>query len=74
MAATEKPSCAGCKWNEDFECRRFPPTASIIMMPTTHPISHKTSLQPTPVSSFPNVQAELWCGEWAPKPSSLLLN
>lgn len=54
--------CNKCKWHAalagqaNFECRRFPPTMSF--MPTNH--------GPQPISAYPPVTPEHWCGEFKP--------
>jgi hypothetical protein len=73
-------SCGACRWrnkpasgNGDIECRAHPPTASLNLMPVQGPLARPgqqaAALQA--FSVFPLVKDDMWCGEWAPKPSAV---
>ena len=59
-------TCKSCKYRNDDECRRHPPHVSVVMIPSKSALSGM-SLNPSPVAAFPNVNEDLWCGEYAPK-------
>lgn len=58
-------TCDNCTHREGEECRRYPPTVSVVMIPQKSVMAAGMQLQPSPVSAFPVVQPHLWCGEWA---------
>jgi hypothetical protein len=60
-------SCKHCNHRHENECRRFPPQVSVIMMPVQSVIGQGPKLQPNPVCTFPMVEDDLWCGEYAVK-------
>lgn len=61
--------CEKCKWRGDevqkgqFECRESPPTATTIMVPQPGVRGHGFMTHTT----FPIIQADSWCGKWAPR-------
>jgi hypothetical protein len=63
-----KRRCVGCAFahadKETLECRRNPPNVSIIPMQS----ALKMAPELKPVSIFPPVSPETWCGEFIAKP------
>jgi len=66
--------CADCRFmvsennNTAFFCRRFPPTAFLMMGSPTIALSvAQQQPQPVPVSSFPPTARLGWCGEFQRK-------
>lgn len=61
--------CQNCKFRyterqpgaKQMFCRRNPPQATIIMVPSPK------GPQPVPIAAFPPVQPEMFCGEWGPR-------
>jgi hypothetical protein len=58
-------ACATCRysWKDpagDLNCRRNPPTAFLIPMPS----KLGTSMELRPFSTFPVVRPDYWCGGW----------
>jgi hypothetical protein len=62
-------NCKTCKYKVDQECRRFPPQVSVVMVPVKNVLSQGQSFQPKPVCTFPMVEDDLYCGEFAVKMS-----
>ena len=63
--------CGNCKFFEGDAgqgiCRARPPVGQIIMVPIQHPVTRQQGMQPQPVSTWPPVPADGWCGEFAVK-------
>ena len=67
-------TCKTCRFFDDKQpdspapmCRRYPPQVSIVMVPQQNAIQRQVSMAPQAVATFPNVNAECWCGEWTGK-------
>jgi hypothetical protein len=60
-------SCRRCKFGEPIgpdgmvECRRYPPAVTALALPNNGRIN--VAMQAT----FPKLQPDQYCGEWAPK-------
>ena len=54
-------------------CRRYPPVAAIVVVPTQHPITRQTALLPQSMSTSTATPSDGWCGEWAEAPPRLQL-
>ena len=65
-----KPSCRECVFQQDKCCHRFPPQASIVMIPKNDLLTGKQSFAPTPIACFPQIDPKGWCGEWASLPEA----
>jgi len=70
MTAALDLSCDRCRWAFESECRRFPPTATIVMIPQKVVTSAVPSMVPQPLSTFPAVSSDTYCGEYSPRLSS----
>lgn len=57
--------CETCKFQVDLTCRRYPPVASVIVMPVKSPLG-QMSMNPMTVCAWPSIQEDFWCGEYAP--------
>ena len=79
-------SCVRCEfvWQEahpggkvEFSCRRHPPTAAVLLVPTPQAGPRlvaagqqpQMALTPQVVSAFPIVQPAHWCGDFVLKPA-----
>jgi hypothetical protein len=73
-------TCSECEFYEVLEreqgvCHRFPPAATVCLVPHQHPLSREMSMTPQNFSASPMVRGEQWCGEFrASNRSSLVLN
>ncbi len=59
-------TCRTCRWVNainvgEYECRRNPPTASIVMQQVPGGVRAQA------IGVFPPVQSKHWCGEWGPE-------
>lgn len=67
--------CANCKFfdqpagtpEERGLCRRYPPTATVIMQPQRNIAAGGVAMQPCPISVDCPVMATGWCGEFSPR-------
>jgi len=60
-------ACANCKFcsrgdGQDLLCRRLPPQSTVVLRPAQ--TLQGTQLVPTPVTSWPLVRKDEWCGEF----------
>lgn len=63
-------SCDLCRHCVESECRRYPPTAAIVMMPQKVVTSAMPSMVPQSISTFPAVVSDTYCGEFSPRLAS----
>lgn len=63
-------SCESCRFalemNGQYLCRRYPPTAHPIPMPARNALGQVVP-QISNVTATPQVQPDMWCGEYALK-------
>ena len=61
-------SCGKCDFSfsidRDLVCRRYPPTASVVVLPRQ--TLQGVQMQPQPITSWPMVRLEDVCAEWRP--------
>lgn len=68
-----KRACEACRWSfiekPDMVCRRNPPHVGIVLAPQMVPTPQgmKQAMAPMPVTSFPIMRRDQWCGEFEPK-------
>jgi len=66
-----KERCAECKFfltdNGGHYCRRYPPTMAMLMAAPQVALSANRGSTPMPVSSYPPIQRNQWCGEYKRK-------
>ena len=75
--AARNETCSNCRWrnkppqpNNDLECRRHPPTASLNMVPVQGAVARpgQQGMALQSFSIFPLIHEDFWCGEWEAKP------
>ena len=47
-------------------CRRFPPTACVILLPQRQILTGEIVAQPQPITTWPAVEGGMLCGEFRP--------
>lgn len=66
-------SCEACAFSAkeapDLVCRRNPPQVTFLVMPrmVATPQGPRQAMGPVPVTSFPIMQRDQWCGEFRMK-------
>lgn len=60
-----KRECSTCEFCADGLCRRMPPQTVLWPSDNQHPIAYH------PCTTWPNVSATDWCGEWKSAPWGL---
>lgn len=70
-----RSTCIRCKHFDPVEgmqqdgglCRESSPQVTIVLVPQTNLMSRETQMVPNPISAFPQVAGDCWCGQWASK-------
>lgn len=62
-------SCVQCQFSarlgQDLVCRRYPPTASVVVLPRQ--TLQGVQMQPQPITSWPMVRSDDACAEFRPE-------
>lgn len=68
----KKPTCATCKFFErqaktpnEGLCKENSPQTTIVMVPEMNAFTGQMGMIPKPVSCWPMVTEDLWCGRYA---------
>lgn len=61
--------CSACKFyveqkEEQGYCHRFPPTATVLLMPRPSLNPREVKMDRIELSVIPTAMANSWCGEW----------
>ncbi len=70
----KKPTCTTCKFFErnaetpaEGTCKENSPQTTIVMIPQQNPFTGEMAMGPRPVSCWPAVTDDLWCGRYEAK-------
>lgn len=70
----KKPTCTTCKFFERVEeangegaCKENSPQTTIVMIPDRNGFTGEMGMIPRPVSCWPTVTDNLWCGRYTAK-------